>query len=154
MITVVIGPPCSGKSIYVRQHRRPGEITVDFDDLAQALGSETHHGHTDDLRRVTIAARSAAIRAAIDAHHRGARVWVVDMAPPQSRLDQYEQAGAKVIKLTVAREELHARADRERPPSWHSLIDQYLDSDGQAIQPPWSTRRRSSDPQPAGRTAW
>ena len=153
VITVITGPPCSGKSTYMHQHRRPGDITIDFDDLAQALGSGSRHGHTDDLRRVTIAARSAAITAAIGAHHRGARVWIVDMAPPQSRLDQYERAGAKVIKLAAAREELHARADRERPPSWHSLIDQYLDNGGAAILPPWSGRR-SSDPRAEPRTAW
>lgn len=34
VITVVTGPPCSGKSTYVRTHARPGDIIVDFDAIA------------------------------------------------------------------------------------------------------------------------
>ena len=156
MLTVITGPPCSGKTTYLRQHRMPGDITIDFDDLAQTLGSPVHHGHSDDIRRVTIAARSAAIRAAIEAHQRGTRVWIVDMAPSQTRLDQYKRAGARMVKLSADREILHARADAERPPNWHNLIDQWLDSGGQPVLPPWHTKpgRDGGDPEPRTATHW
>jgi hypothetical protein len=139
MLTVITGPPCSGKTTYLHQHALPGDIKIDFDDLAQALGSAVRHGHGEEIRRVTIAARSAAIEAAIQAHRRGARAWVVDMAPPPRRLGQYERAGARLVTLTADPETLHARASQERPLTWHALIDQWLATGGQTVLPPWCT---------------
>ncbi len=152
MITVITGPPCSGKTTYARQHARPGDIIIDFDDIAQALGSPVRHGHADELARVAIAARSAAIKTAIDAGRRGVRAWIVDMAPTSARRRQYEQAGARIVTLTAGRDELHRRAGAERPPRWHNLIDQWLDSGGKPVPPPWL--EPDSEPRPHGRTRW
>lgn len=44
-IVVVCGPPCSGKSTYVDQRREPGDLVVDYDQIAQSLGSPVSHGH-------------------------------------------------------------------------------------------------------------
>lgn len=38
-IHCIIGPPCSGKSTYVRQHQQPGDIVLDWDALALAMDS-------------------------------------------------------------------------------------------------------------------
>jgi predicted kinase len=34
MLTVVIGPPAGGKSTWVLERAKPGDIVVDFDRLA------------------------------------------------------------------------------------------------------------------------
>jgi hypothetical protein len=125
VLTVVSGPPCSGKTTFVAKRRRPGDLVVDYDDLAQALGSPVRHGHAPAIRRATKLVRDAAIRAAISEHRRGARVWIVDTKPPPDRLDQYGRAGARLVTLRVDRAELHRRADAERPALWHSLIDRW-----------------------------
>lgn len=130
MITVVVGPPCSGKSTYARTHAKPGDITVDFDTLAQALGSPTPHDHTPDIRNVTIAMRRAAIDAAVKAHLHGATVWIVDCNPNPYRLRLYQAHGAKFIVLAVDMGELHKRAAAERPALWHRLIDQWTPPPG------------------------
>jgi predicted kinase len=31
MLTVVTGPPCAGKTTYVRNNAKPGDIIIDFD---------------------------------------------------------------------------------------------------------------------------
>lgn len=122
MLTVVTGPPCSGKTTYVAEHAQPGDVTIDLDTLAQALGSPVHHGHSDTHTRVAQAARRAAISAAIGHHHRGARVWVIECDPGKDRRAQYHRAGARFVSLSVPRAELHRRA-QDRPPEWHALID-------------------------------
>ena len=43
MITIVLGPPCGGKSTYVAEQAQSGDVVVDYDALAQALGSPTPH---------------------------------------------------------------------------------------------------------------
>lgn len=129
MITVVTGPPCSGKSTYVRTHAQPGDVVIDFDILAQALGSPTPHNHTAPTRHVTIQARRAAIAAALTVHQQ-TRVWIVDCTISGDRMRAYRQAGAHIITLTVEAEDLHRRASRERPGLWHRLIDQWRPPEG------------------------
>lgn len=122
VITVVTGPPCSGKTTYVRTHAKPGDIVIDFDLIAQALGSATPHDHSSAVRHVTIQARRAAIGAALTVHHQ-TPVWIVDCNISGDRMRAYRRAGARIITLTVDADELHRRASRERPGLWHKLID-------------------------------
>lgn len=146
MLTVVTGPPCSGKSTYVRTHRQPGDLVIDFDDLARSLGSPDPHDHAAPVRFVARAARAAAIPAAIGCHHRGARVWIVDCNPPRSRRQQYHIAGAHIVTLTADPADLHRRADAERPALWHQLIDDWLTEHA----PPPTATAHSAAPATAG----
>lgn len=142
MLTVITGAPCAGKSTYARQHRRPGDIVIDFDDLAQALGSGVTHDHADHIREVAAAAWSSAVREAIRQHRAGRRVWIVDTRPSAHRREDYDRAGARMVVLTVGAAELHRRADADRSPSAHRRIDEYLAKDA------------ARDPAPASRTRW
>jgi hypothetical protein len=123
MLRVITGPPCSGKTTYVRNHAQPGDIVIDFDTLAQALGSPVSHDHDPHVRNITIAMRRTAIDAAIKAHHSGATVWIVDCNITTWRVTLYTQAKAEIIVIPFDRGELHKRATLERPPLWHRLID-------------------------------
>lgn len=127
MLTVVTGPPCSGKTTHVHQRAQPGDIVVDYDQLAQALGSPHSHDHPHDVAAVTRAARDAAVKAALAAHRRGATVWIIDTDPPTARRRTYHRAGATLITLTADRAELHRRAHQAgRPRRWHAVIDEWL----------------------------
>lgn len=109
MLTVITGPPCSGKTTYLNEHAKPGDIRIDFDVIAQALGSPVSHGHGAAICSVTVEAWKAAVSAAIRLHYRGARVWIIDTRPVEDRWRRYEQAGARVVRLRVGHEELSER---------------------------------------------
>lgn len=125
MLTVVTGPPCSGKSTYAWSRKQLGDIVIDFDRIAQAIGSESPHDHPDHVRWVAIAMRRAGINSAIIQHEKGATVWVVQSRIAAKDMDRYLAAGAEVVTLDEDPAELHARASRERPSRWHSLIDEW-----------------------------
>ena len=110
MLTVVTGPPCSGKSAYVRERARPGDVVIDFDVAAQAFGSPVGHDHPAAVLAVARAAWWPAVRAALDCHRRGARVWVVDTDPPSHRRQRYHIAGAAFVRLSAPPAELARRA--------------------------------------------
>lgn len=131
-ITVVTGPPCSGKSTYVRTHSKPGDIVIDFDTMAQAFGSPVPHDHTAATRHVTIHARKAAIAAALTIT--AADVWIVDCNIPQDRMVAYCQHGARIVAMDEDVDELHRRAGRERPPLWHRLIDDWRPPEGLDVE--------------------
>jgi hypothetical protein len=156
MLTIITGPPCAGKSTYLQQHARPGDIIIDFDRLAQALGSPVTHGHGEHIWKVTIEARDTAITTAVRCHARGARAWIVDSKPPSSRRSWYESQGARFADLTAPAAELHRRATQAgRPACVHDLIDQWLA--GQPLpqgRPAWAPRPPHRSPSPAPRTRW
>lgn len=124
-LTIVMGAPCSGKSTYVREHAKPGDIVIDFDVLAQALGSPDPHDHPRHIRMVAIDMRRTAITSAIQQHQHGHTVWIVDINPGE-RMTAYQRAGARFVTMEASRAELHERAAAERPPRWHQLIDEHL----------------------------
>ncbi len=139
MLTIITGPPCAGKTTWVRQHAQAGDVIIDFDQLAAALGAPQYsYTYGDHIWHVTLAATLAATDAAIQRHHHGATIWIID-GTPGPRATQYHQAGATTITLTANPQELHARATADhRPPAWHTRIDAW----------------RATEPPPARRTRW
>jgi predicted ABC-type ATPase len=145
VLTVVTGLPCSGKTTYVREHAKPGDVVIDFDILAVALGSPVQHDHPDDIRRITQAARRAAIHAAIIWHQRyGTRVWITECVPSDDVRRRYRRAAADIVPLVVPLGELHRRATEHRPDRWHALIDHYATRLAQREPAPRSALATSS----------
>jgi hypothetical protein len=127
MLVIVTGPPCSGKTTYVTENAQPGDVTIDFDAMAAALGAPSRdYDAIPAITAVAQYARGAAIKAAIMWHQRGARVWVTDCQPSPARWQQYAQAGARHVRLDVDPGELHRRIDAERPASYHAVADAML----------------------------
>ena len=139
-LTVITGPPCAGKSTYVRQHAKPGDIVIDFDTIAQALGSPVSHGHDHPIWKTGVEARAAAVKAAVHQCQAGATAWVIDSRPTEQARRSYLLAGGRIVDLTATAEELHRRATQAgRPRSWHARIDEFL---------------TGRDPQPRRVTQW
>jgi predicted kinase len=139
-LTIVTGPPCAGKTTYIRQHALPGHIIIDFDTIAQAVGSPVTHGHDRQIWKVAIEARDAAIKAAVSQARQGATAWIIDSRPAAPARQAYLKAGARIVDLTAPASELHRRAtEAGRPGSWHSRIDTFL---------------AGTDPQPRQGTVW
>jgi predicted kinase len=139
VITVITGPPCSGKTTYLREHAKPGDIVIDFDALAVALGSTSPHDHDPRLREVTAAAWSAAVDRLTNGYP-GARAWIVDSRPTRTRQSAYQQARAKTVRLDASPAELHRRASADgRNQDAHRRIDE------------WTARQ---EPAVTARTRW
>ncbi len=110
---LVIGPPAAGKSTWVRQQAKSGDITIDYDTLAEALSGEGHD-HPAQVKAVTKAARLAAIDAAlelVDTHD----VYVIHSMPSPKLLRHYLSSGAQIITIDPGRDVVLARCKRERP---------------------------------------
>jgi predicted kinase len=96
-ISVVIGPPCAGKSTYVKKVRLPGEVVVDYDEIARALGSVVPHQCTGGIREVAFAVRDAAIRRVLQ----GLKVqaYIIHTAPRQASVMLYKHKKAEFILI-------------------------------------------------------
>lgn len=111
---LVIGPPASGKTTWVRQHAQPGDITIDYDTIAEALATTTDPRRpTPQVRKVTKAARQAAIDAALTLTD--CDVYLIHAMPSQALIDRYQRAGAHIITIDPGPDVVLARCKTERP---------------------------------------
>lgn len=134
LVTVVVGPPCGGKSTWVRAQKQAGDVVVDYDVLAQALGSETAHAAPDAVRSVAFAARSAAVSRVLKGV--GADAWIIHTSPSAEQMALYAEAGALVVEIDPGIEACLERA----------VADGRPDGTSEVIQR-WYERRAAAEPQ-------
>lgn len=115
-ITVVTGPPASGKSTHVREHAEPGDIVVDFDVLATAFGSPDRHDAPKDVADVAFAARAAAIEQILDGVD--ADAWIIHTQPKAEWIAEYEAADAVFVEIDPGLEACLKQAEDDGRPEW------------------------------------
>ena len=125
MIHVILGAPCSGKSTYIREHAKAGDLRIDFDLIAETLGSETKHDAKGLVRKAAFEAREGAIKAALKDPE--AESWIIHTLPSAEALREYEEAGAEIIRLDVSKEDCIERAKADgRPEATFEAIEKYF----------------------------
>lgn len=116
MLYLITGPPAAGKTTWVREHAKHGDITIDYDAIANTLtpvGRSTHE-HPTHVQAVTKAARQAAIDKAIELSG-VVDVYVIQSMPSPRLLEQYRAKGAQVITIDPGRDVVLARCKAGRP---------------------------------------
>lgn len=121
-VTLVTGPPCSGKSTYVREHAQAGDLIVCLDTLAREAGSQHEHDH----QAQHYDAARARYQALVDqlGHDDHARAWIIRCAPlPAERTELAHRARAQqTLVLLPALAEALRRARLERNPKIKGAI--------------------------------
>lgn len=127
---IVTGPPCSGKTTWVRRHATAGDITIDYDELAAALTPISDRAK-DWPAHVAAVARTAR-QAAIDAALKQARehdVYIIHTQPNPTALQRYRAAGAEIITIDPGRDTVLARCKQQRPWQVTQAAKRWYDSD-------------------------
>lgn len=114
MIHVLVGAPCSGKSTYIDDHAKGGDLRIDFDRLAQTFGASKTHEAEGIVREATFKAREAAIEVALKSPDEES--WIIHTFPTDEQLKRYEEAGAEVIVLDPSKEVCLERAEADGRP--------------------------------------
>ena len=103
MLTVVTGPPCGGKSTYIKKNAQLGDIVIDMDEIAKALvfGEVGNHDYSDSVRAVARAARKGAVKQAVIVSQ-GNRlgVWIIHTDPSVEDRNAYRVANAKFVECS------------------------------------------------------
>lgn len=113
-LIIVTGPPAAGKTTYVAEHAKPGDIRIDLDHLANTLAGESvdNHEHAAHVLTVAKAARKAAIDAAMK---QDCDVWLIHTKPTPNQLDNYRAQGATIHEIDPGKDVVMKRCKSERP---------------------------------------
>ena len=116
MLYVITGPPCSGKSTWVKEKAKPGDIVIDLDRIALAITAEStpHHDYPKHIRKAAIMLRKQAVAQAL-AYSRAGNSYVIHAKPNIKARANYKKAQATIIELTAPLDVLLSRAAAERP---------------------------------------
>jgi predicted kinase len=133
MITVVTGAPCSGKSTFIDERCKPGDIVIDMDRLALALspvGTEPYE-FSDKVRAVARSARAAAVKSALSVAQgeRYLGVWIIHTDPSPADRMVYRSANSQFVEMNTSKavclERLKSRPVKSQLVA-RKVIDEYF----------------------------
>lgn len=118
---VVCGPPGSGKTTYVEQHRQPGDLTWDYDYIAAALMGGNLYSAPASMIHLMEQMQRGFINHLRDNPHYG-NVWVIASAKERAARIATE-IKAEVVTLDTPTEECLRRLSRD--PQRAARMDEY-----------------------------
>ena len=126
MLHIITGLPLSGKSTFVRNNAKAGDVIIDLDQIARALTiTEQSHDYPLHIRQLAIKARQAVINQIMAANLSNLEVWLIHADPSELQLNQYLRKGAKIHKLELTYDQLKERM-ATRPEINQAKINQFL----------------------------
>lgn len=125
MLYVVTGPPAAGKSTWVREQAKHGDVTIDFDALASTLTPpDEPHSYPHHIIAITKAARMAAVHTAMNLP-RSINVYIIHSTPSNKQLGWYDRQGAKIITIDPGEDVVLQRCRAERPAHMLDVVQQW-----------------------------
>lgn len=123
MIVVVTGPPCGGKSTYIKDRAKSGDVIIDMDRIALALTTDdtASHSYSSEVRWIAMQARKAAVKEALYqfASRRGPTAWIIHTDPTADERSQYRLRNAQIVEINpgkdVCLERLKSRPEVNQP---------------------------------------
>lgn len=125
-VYVVTGPPAAGKSTWVRENAKPGDITIDYDTLVQVLSPGQPSDPVEQSPYVVMAAqaaRDAAFNESADAAMTD--VYLVHAMPDRHALNRYRKFGYEIVTVDPGYDECMRRAAAQRTPRQVAIVDDW-----------------------------
>ncbi|MBP7213327.1 MAG: ATP-dependent Clp protease proteolytic subunit [Anaerolineaceae bacterium] len=127
MRTVVWGAPCSGKSSYVSEKAKSGDVVHDFDRLYSAVSGLPLYERNEAV--------SPYVWDLVEEVYQGIEehdeldAWIINSSADKSKAeDLAKRFDAELVVLEISREEAHKRCNEDgRPEEWHGVIDDWFD---------------------------
>lgn len=130
VVTLVAGPPGAGKSRWVRERMRWGDLLLDMDALYIALSQLPQYDKPDVLLPFVMEAKDAVLSRLARPSQLG-RAWIVTTAPKRMERDRLKRTlRARVVVLETSPSECERRISEDERRSvranlWREMIERW-----------------------------
>lgn len=128
-VYVVHGPPLSGKTTYVQEHKGPNDLVFDFDLVMAALSGLPVHQHNDNLIGYVLDVRDLILNR-LQREDRLDNVWIIATRLSPRLRRALDGLDAEYIELRVdaatAKERLRKDPDGRDIATWDRVIDRHF----------------------------
>jgi 5-methylcytosine-specific restriction protein A len=112
-VTVVCGPPAAGKTTYVMQRMKRGDLVIDLDRIFHALTGLPLYDNPKQLLPFVAECRDAILARLLRPHHLR-HVWIITSSPKASVREQLtKQYGATVLMLVPSEADCIKRSNQD-----------------------------------------
>jgi 5-methylcytosine-specific restriction protein A len=151
-LTIVCGPPCSGKTTYVKEHAKAFDTIIDIDAIA--LDIDPTYKPWSGMLKGELITKALRVRNAMlgSLHHqtRG-NAWFIVSAPAKAERDWWQQKlGGNLILIDTPADECKRRAVARGTPKAIDGIDQWFRRSKQ----PWKPKAPKPEFNSDGRVIW
>ncbi|MEX0661154.1 MAG: AAA family ATPase [Balneolaceae bacterium] len=128
-VTIVSGPPGSGKTTWVKEHHSSGDLVYDLDEIFKAISFQIKYDKPKQLTDLAFRIRDLMYRF-IKEPNKIETAWIITTAPEaDKRKELASMFGANLIRLAVDKEECLNRIEaqgRTNDKNWNQLVDEYF----------------------------
>lgn len=129
-VFLIGGPPGAGKTTYVRENAKHGDLIVDFDAIYSALSGLPLKDKPYGLLPFVIACQEAIFDQLENYDRKIGQAWVIACTPNRNEFDELQRRlNAETVMIIPDKDECKRRVDTdsERIGSmWHDLIDHWF----------------------------
>lgn len=124
MVYLVYGSPCSGKSTYVREHAKDGDVICDVDLIFEAISTRDAHDSDLYVHEIALELRKRLLDIIHDREMKFGNAWVISTANTLGKLRNIERwiDPDEIIFIDTPKDVCLKRAD-ERPKYFKDVIE-------------------------------
>lgn len=124
-IVIVYGPPCSGKTTYVRENMCEGDVVIDIDYIKSAILFTDIH---DDISRESIEYLFKIREFILKNPKKDSKIWLITTRKEYGLDDYYK--GLEIINLTKSKDEIYSMIEnddsRKNKSKWKNIVDNWF----------------------------
>ncbi len=147
-LSILCGPPCSGKTTYIREREQPGDIVIDLDTIMMTIDPSYKHWSNSiypALLHKAVRVRNSLL-GSLNRRTEGS-AWFIVAAPTEAERDWWQgQLGGEIILLDPGMGECKGRADKRGTPLAREGIDRWYRS----AKAPWQRKESAPKKQAIG----
>ena len=151
-LEIVCGPPCSGKTTYIRERANPDDLVIDLDTIMMTLDPSYRHwtnGIYDSLLYKAVRVRNALL-GSLERRTTG-KAWFIVSAPTKAERDWWHgKLGGTVTLLHPGVDECKRRAINRGTPLARDGIERWERSS----RSPWMPKESAPKRQTIGADGW
>lgn len=128
MIYLIYGPPCAGKSTYIKAHMTEGDIVCDVDLIYSAISGRKPHDADLWVHETALLLKDRLLDIIRDREGGCKDAYVVSLAnTPEKLQTDMERVNADEAILIYASKEVCLERAKDRPPYFSLLIEEWFE---------------------------